>query len=76
MQSKKPRSSNIELLRIYSMFFIIWCHLWDGKVALSGGTFLEHLIASAAGVGAVEYICAYYGIFPHQSHRVYTGQVL
>ncbi len=54
MQSKKPRSSNIELLRIYSMFFIIWCHLWDGKVALSGGTFLEHLIASAAGVGAVD----------------------
>ncbi len=63
MQSKKPRSSNIELLRIYSMFFIIWCHLWDGKVALSGGTFLEHLMASAAGVGAVDIFVLITGYF-------------
>lgn len=59
----KPRSSNIELLRIYAMFFIVWCHLWAGEVAVSGGSFMSHLFANSLGIGAVDIFILITGYF-------------
>lgn len=59
----KPRSSNIELLRIYAMFFIVWGHLWAGKVAISGGSFLSHLLANSLGIGVVDIFILITGYF-------------
>lgn len=58
------RSSNIELLRIYSMFFIAFGHLW--QIELDEYPFVPMLLRSMFGIGKLDcfvFITGYFLIF-------------
>lgn len=57
------RHSNIELLRIYAMFFIVWGHIWAAKIDSASAPFLAHLLVNSVGIGVVDIFILITGYF-------------
>ena len=57
------RSSNIELLRIYAMFFIVFGHMWASRSHASSDSVGGMLMLNSVGIGVVDIFILITGYF-------------